>query len=99
MLPPKPPYPWCDFLAMLPSIKALETAFPGHGKELRKALEMKRSQLAQHPAGAARIAECYHSPETHDVRSRLLKCRRNVRTHYRTFRRRPVSRSVLRRYY
>jgi hypothetical protein len=57
---------------MLPSIKTLETAFPGHGKELRQALEMKRSQLALHPAGAARIAECYHPPETYDVRLHVL---------------------------
>jgi hypothetical protein len=57
---------------MLPSVKTLETAFPGHGKQLRQALEMKRSQLAQHPAGAARIAECYHSPETYDVRLHVL---------------------------
>jgi hypothetical protein len=57
---------------MLPSVKTLETAFPGHGKQLRQALEMKRSQLAQHPAGAARIAECYHPPKTYDVRLHVL---------------------------
>jgi hypothetical protein len=60
------------FLAMLPSIKTLDSAFPGHGKELRQALEMRRSQLAQHPAGAARIAECYHPPKTYDVRLHVL---------------------------
>jgi hypothetical protein len=57
---------------MLPSIKTLESAFPGYGKQLRQALEMKRSQLAQHPAGAARIAECYHPPKTYDVRLHVL---------------------------
>jgi hypothetical protein len=38
---------------MLPSIKTLERAFPGKGKELRAALEASRATLAQHPAGAA----------------------------------------------
>jgi hypothetical protein len=57
---------------MLPSIKTLETAFPGHGKELRQALEMKRFQLAQHPAGAARIAECYHHLYTYELRLCVL---------------------------
>ena len=57
---------------MLPSVKTLENAFPGCGKELRKVLEMKRSQLAQHPAGAARIAGCYHPPKTFDVRLHVL---------------------------
>lgn len=57
---------------MLPSIKTLESAFLGRGKELRKALEMNRRQLAEHPAGAARIAECYHPPKTYDVRMHVL---------------------------
>ena len=57
---------------MLPSIKTLESAFPGHGKELRQVLEMRRSQLAQHPAGAARLAECFHPPATYDVRMCVL---------------------------
>lgn len=57
---------------MLPSIKTLDSAFPGYGKDLRQVLEMNRSQLAQHPAGAARIAECYHPPKTYDVRLHVL---------------------------
>jgi hypothetical protein len=57
---------------MLPSVKTLEKAFPGCGKELRKVLEMKRSQLAQHPAGAARIAGCYYDVNTHDLRMYVL---------------------------
>ncbi len=57
---------------MLPSVKTLEAAFPGKGRELRRALEANRAELAQHPAGAARIAECYHPPKTYDVRLHVL---------------------------
>lgn len=57
---------------MFPSIKALDRAFPGKGRELRKAFEAKRAELALHPAGAARIAECYHPPKTYDVRMHVL---------------------------
>jgi hypothetical protein len=57
---------------MLPSIKTLEKAFPGKGKELRQALQASRSELAKHPAGADRIAECFHSPRTSDVRMHVL---------------------------
>lgn len=56
----------------LPSVRTLERAFPGKGKQLRKALEATRSELAAHPAGAARIAECYHPPKTYDVRMHVL---------------------------
>lgn len=56
----------------LPSTKTLDSAFPGHGRELRKVLEMNRSQLAQHPVGAARIAECFHPPKTYNVRLHVL---------------------------
>lgn len=57
---------------MLPSIKTLESAFPGRGKELRQALKMTRSQLAEHPAGKARMAECYHPLRTCDIRLHAL---------------------------
>jgi hypothetical protein len=57
---------------MLPSVKTLDRAFPGKGKQLRKALEANRAELALHPAGAARIAECLHSPKTYDVRMHVL---------------------------
>lgn len=57
---------------MLPSVKTLEKAFPGKGKQLRAALEANRATLAQYPAGAARIAECYHPPKTSDVRLHVL---------------------------
>lgn len=52
---------------MIPSIKTLESLSPGNGKELRKALE-DYSYCRNHPAGAARIAECYHPPRKYDVR-------------------------------
>jgi hypothetical protein len=57
---------------MLPSAKTLEQAFPEKGKALREALKMSRAELARHPAGAARIAECYHPPKTYDVRLHVL---------------------------
>ena len=52
---------------MLPSIKRLESAFPGHGKAIRQALESTQF-CRQHPAGAARIAECYHPPSIVDLK-------------------------------
>ncbi len=55
-----------------PSIKKLEEAFPGKGKELRRILEMKRSELLLHPAGEARVRDCYHSPPTSDIRMHVL---------------------------
>ena len=57
---------------MLPSIKTLDSAFPGKGKELRKYLEASRAELIKHPAGAARLAECYHPPKTYDIRLHVL---------------------------
>jgi hypothetical protein len=57
---------------MLPSIKTLERAFPGKGKELRQALQANRSELAKHPAGADRIQECLHPPKTSDIRMHVL---------------------------
>jgi hypothetical protein len=57
---------------MLPSVKTLEMAFPGCGKQLRSILEMDRRALLGHPAGAARLAECFHPPKTYDIRLRVL---------------------------
>lgn len=57
---------------MLPSIKRLNLVFPDKGKELRQALEADRKTLLQHPAGAARLAECYHPPKTYDLRLHVL---------------------------
>ena len=56
----------------LPSVKTLEKAFPGKGKKLREALEMSKAQLSEHPAGKARIDECYHMPSCFDIRMHVL---------------------------
>jgi hypothetical protein len=56
----------------LPSVKTLESAFPGKGKQLRKVLEMTKAQLIEHPAGAKRWAECYHPPSCYDLRLHVL---------------------------
>lgn len=56
----------------LPSIKTLESAFPGKGKQLRQVLEMTKSQLKEHPAGQKRWAECYHPPACYDLRLHVL---------------------------
>jgi hypothetical protein len=50
----------------LPSTKTLENAFPGKGKAVRALLESPKL-ARQHPAGAARIAECYNPPTQLDV--------------------------------
>jgi hypothetical protein len=57
---------------MLPSVKTLESAFPGRGKDLRKILEMKRSELCRQDAGERRVAECYNPPTTADIRMHVL---------------------------
>lgn len=56
----------------LPSIRTLETAFPGKGRELRCALEMNKAQLKQHPAGEKRWQECYNPPSCSDLRMHVL---------------------------
>jgi hypothetical protein len=56
----------------LPSVKTLETAFPGKGKGLRQVLEMTKAQLKEHPAGAKRWRECYHPPACYDLRLHVL---------------------------
>ena len=56
----------------LPSIKTLNSAFPGLGKDLRRVLEMDRRELIQHPAGEKRVKGCYHPPATYDIRLRVL---------------------------
>ena len=57
---------------MLPSVKPLRTVFGDNAKQARAILEMTRSQLEALPACAARIAECYHSPKTYDLRLTAL---------------------------
>ena len=55
----------------LPSIRTLESAFPGHGRALRRLLEDDRA-VRQHPAAVARRAECYHPPTLLDQRLHAL---------------------------
>jgi hypothetical protein len=51
----------------LPSIKRLESAFPGKGKIVRTLLESVAAVNA-HPAAIARVAECYNPPTLLDKR-------------------------------
>lgn len=55
-----------------PSISAIESAFPGKGKEAKAIFGMRRSELESLPAGEARVRECYHAPSTSDVRLHCL---------------------------
>jgi hypothetical protein len=57
-----------------PSIKALRAITPdiATAKQAKAIFLMSRSQLAETPAGAARIAECYHPPKTYDIRMHAL---------------------------
>ena len=63
---------------MIPSVKTLERLSPGNGRELRRCLE-DYGYCRRHPAGAARIAECYHPPRKYDVR--LSVCDAIMGTH------------------
>lgn len=56
----------------LPSIKTLRQIFADKAPQARAILEMTRAQLEALPAGAARVAECYHSPSNADVRMHCL---------------------------
>lgn len=56
----------------LPSIKTLSAVFSDKAREARRIMEMSRAELAQTDAGAARIRECYHAPQTWDVRMSVL---------------------------
>jgi hypothetical protein len=56
----------------LPSIKSLREVFADRAPEARRILEMKRADLLAHPVGAARAAECYHAPDTFDLRMAIL---------------------------
>lgn len=55
----------------LPSIKTLARVFE-NPREARRVLEMRHSELAKHPVGAARIAECHRRPAWRDVRLTVL---------------------------
>lgn len=54
-----------------PSTKTLDRAFPGCGRDLRRALtdaEFVRS----HPAAVAWVAQCYNAPKMHELRLFVL---------------------------
>ena len=55
----------------LPSVRTLESAFPGHGRALRRLLEDDRA-VREHPAAIARRRECLHSPSLLDQRLHAL---------------------------
>lgn len=57
-----------------PSVKALRAITPdlATAKRAKAILLMPRDELESLPAGAARVAECYHSPSTPDVRMHVL---------------------------
>lgn len=51
----------------LPSIKKLESAFPGKGKVIRTLLESSKA-VNEHPAVIAWVKQCYHEPKLHEKR-------------------------------
>lgn len=55
----------------LPSIKTLERAFPGKGKELRRLLENEAAVRA-HPAAIELARQCYNPPDLHYSRMHAL---------------------------
>ena len=57
---------------MLPSIKTLREVFGDNAKRAREILEMNRAQLEELPPCQARIRECYHAPDTCDLRLTAL---------------------------
>jgi hypothetical protein len=57
---------------MLPSIKTLSAVFGADAKRAREILEMRRAQLETLPTCQDRIRECYHSPDTYDLRMTAL---------------------------
>ncbi len=54
-----------------PSLKTLETAFPGKGKALRKLLTSTTAVMA-HPAAIKRNQECHGNPSLSDLRMTAL---------------------------
>lgn len=59
-------------MTRLPSIRTLRAVFADRAPEARRILEMTRAELLAHPVGAARAAECYHPPQTFDLRLEVL---------------------------
>lgn len=58
-------------MSKLPSIRTLESAFPGKGKTLRAILE-NAATVRAHPAAVRRMAECWNHPELSDLRMEAL---------------------------
>jgi hypothetical protein len=56
----------------LPSVRTLIAVFGDRAKLARKVLEMPCAELFETLHGAARIAECYHTPSVSDVRLHVL---------------------------
>lgn len=56
----------------LPSVRTLRPVFGDNAKMARKVLEMSFAELCETVHGAARIAECYHTPSVSDVRLHVL---------------------------
>ena len=56
----------------IPSVVTLREVFQHNAKQARKVLEMPFIELATTIDGAARIAECYHTPTTSDIRMHVL---------------------------
>ena len=57
---------------MTPSIKTLRRIFGDNAVRAKQILQMSRDELLQLPAGAARDKECYHPPQTWDIRMTCL---------------------------
>jgi hypothetical protein len=60
---------------LTPSIKTLRARLhldADKAKTVKAILTATRAELEALPAGAARVAECYHSPKTSDVRMHCL---------------------------
>ena len=55
-----------------PSIASLREVFADKAKEARAIFDMCHGELSAHPAGAARIKECFHRPKWYDVRLHAL---------------------------
>ena len=55
-----------------PSIKTLRAVFGDNAPEAKRILRSTRAELETIPAGAARVRECYHAPQTHDLRLTCL---------------------------
>jgi hypothetical protein len=59
-------------MTRLPSIRTLRTVFADRAPEARRILEMTRSELMTYPEAISRASECYHPPQTFDLRLEVL---------------------------